>query len=181
MSQDEAEFTHEMTLLGLALYQAQRIEFALYGIASHVTHLPEFQSNRRFRDLNPEAFLRGDLSKLKATLGQLNDVFAGRLLLSSPELDRFISDRNLIAHNFFRIFHTKTRDEPEGEPVEFLKDFLRRSQELQSVIEGSTATLKEETAKKFGRLSDIQITDRDNLNKDAYCRYVMRHKLGIQE
>jgi hypothetical protein len=88
-----------LTLLGTAVLLAQKLEFALYGIVAHFSYLPEAQREKRFRELKPEAFLRGDPSDLKATLGQLVASFEKSLRLASNELDRLVKDRSLIAHN----------------------------------------------------------------------------------
>ncbi|MEY4520305.1 MAG: hypothetical protein RLZZ499_2905 [Cyanobacteriota bacterium] len=96
----------EYILLGAAIISAQKLEFALYGIVSHLSHLPEARKEKRFRELTPEEFLRGDMEDLKATLGQISTAFGDTLLMSNEELNQFIKDRNLIAHNYWRL--TKT-------------------------------------------------------------------------
>ena len=49
--------------IGSAVCRAQRLEFALYGIASHAVHTEEAKKHKSFKDFNPEQFLRGDVSK----------------------------------------------------------------------------------------------------------------------
>ena len=100
------EVIQECALVGAAIIAAQRVEFLLYGVISHLAGLPEHQ-NSRFRTLDPEKFLRGDAKDLKATLGQLVEWFGDKLLLTTEDLDKFVKDRNLIAHNYFRL--TKAR------------------------------------------------------------------------
>ena len=60
------EFPNEMILLSLATLGAQKFEFALYGMTSHLK-----ATDGRFKGLIPEEFLRGDGTKTKATLGIL--------------------------------------------------------------------------------------------------------------
>ena len=60
----------ECATIGAAILAAQRVEFLLYGLIAHIK--PELKrSDKRFRNLTPESFLRGDPSDLRATLGQL--------------------------------------------------------------------------------------------------------------
>jgi len=72
-------------LLGAAMLSAQKLEFALYGIVSYLSHTPEAQKEKRFRDLTPEKFLRGNVEDLKATLGQLETAFGEKLLISTDD------------------------------------------------------------------------------------------------
>ena len=87
----------ECALIGAAILSAQKLEFALYGI---VSHLSDLQGDKRFRDLTPEKFLLGNINDLKVTFGQLEAAFGEKLLISSKDLKDFIKDRNLIAHNY---------------------------------------------------------------------------------
>ena len=103
-----------MALLGLALYGAQRVEFALYGIAAHASHTPAAQRERRFANLSGEKFLRGDPSELKATLGQLVTIFGDAFLIKTPDLIDFYERRNLIAHDFYRHFYMRIWPAPVG-------------------------------------------------------------------
>ena len=92
----------EVALVGMAIICAQRVEFLLYGLGSHLVYLPDYRG-RRFRDLDPEMFLRGNPSDLKETLGGLVQAFGDKLLLNEQEIRQFIDDRNLIAHNYWRL------------------------------------------------------------------------------
>lgn len=47
----------EYKLLGACLEMAQKVEFALYGIAAHISK--GLQDKSQFKDLTPELFLRG--------------------------------------------------------------------------------------------------------------------------
>ena len=60
-SDDSDDVLVEWAAIGAAVLAAQRIEFLLYGIIAHGE--PELkETDRRFRHLTPESFLRGDRS-----------------------------------------------------------------------------------------------------------------------
>ena len=75
------------TLLGIALYRTQKLELILYGLAAHYSHIPAVQKEKRFRELDPETFLRGDLSGLKSTPGQICKAFGANFHIDGPFLD----------------------------------------------------------------------------------------------
>ena len=166
----------EMLALGTGLYLAQKFEFALYGVAAHLTHLPEAQNDRRLKSLNGENFLRGDTQRLKVTLGQLVKIFADRLLLASSDLDTLVEDRNLIVHNYYRHFHTQfDGQDRSSDAIDFLQDFTRRVEEFLSVLQGLIMLMKEALAQREGRRYELTVTDRDKRNKEAYLQYVNKH------
>lgn len=166
----------ESTLLGASLLGAQKFEFALYGIISHLSHLPEAQKEKRFRNLTPEKFLRGDVDDLKATLGQLETAFADRLLISSDELKNFIKDRNLIAHNYWRLTKANIRDsEKLSDPEEFLREFTKKCDHWTSIISGLLYVFMEATAKKENRLSEISFSDQQLSDIKAYRTHAAKH------
>lgn len=167
---DSAEFT----LLGCAVFQAQRIEFALYGIVAHLNDQPEFNRSGKFRNLTAEQFLRGDFTSLRATLGDLK-TFAGRLLLTSPEFEEFISDRNLIVHNYFRQFHTVYGSADVDDGCRFLASFLESGRTLEQVLKGLLVVLREAVATETGRTSDLVLSDADQINRARYLQYVEAH------
>ena len=165
----------EFQLLGLAVYLAQKIEFAFYGVASVASHLPEAQADKRLRGLTGEQFLRGDPEKLKVTLGQLVTLLGERLLLASSDMDRFVSDRNRVVHNYFRHYGGgRQTDGVSG--TAFLADFLQRGQEFLSIVEGLIVLLKIAAAEKTGRSGELNITTRDHENRVAYVDYVARNR-----
>ena len=55
-------------------------------------------------ELSAEKFLRGDIAEQKATLGRIVNLFGDAFLIKTSELEKFISDRNLIVHNYSRVF-----------------------------------------------------------------------------
>ena len=95
--------------VGAAILAAQRIEFLLYGIIAHIK--PELKErDKRFRHLTAESFLRGDVSDLRATLGQLAKVYGTEFLLSADDLEAFVKNRNLIVHDYWRLTKGRIRD-----------------------------------------------------------------------
>ncbi|WP_439366007.1 hypothetical protein ACNJYD_08775 [Bradyrhizobium sp. DASA03005] len=174
--QDESEFQ----LLGLALYAAQRVEFTLYGLAAHAAHTPTAKKERRFRDLTPEKFLRGDASELKATLGQLVTTFGEAFLIRTPELISFYEDRNLLAHDYFRTFRTNIRGTPDRrqEGPEFLRDFIKRALYWETVLRGLLAEMMKSAAQKEGREAELAWTAEDFARIDLFREHVAKYLAG---
>lgn len=163
----------EYVLIGAAILSAQKLEFALYGIVSHLSHLPEAQKEKRFRDLTPENFLRGNVEDLKATFGQLEAAFGKKLLISTSELKDFIRDRNLIAHNYWRLTKSNIKGgERLSDPELFLRSFLERCDQWTSVFGGLLDVIVIAAAEKEGRLSEIAFTEKQQSNIKAYYAYV---------
>lgn len=162
----------ELTWLGASVLAAQRIEFGLYGIAAHAAHTTPAAKEKRFRALTPEDFLSGDPVKLKATLGQLVNVFGDQFLIRTAELDKYVDDRNLIYHNYWRLTRGNTRGGQTrlDSPIVFLREFVERSDRLNSIIKGFYAHLMTAAAKKEGR--NFQITDDHRRDMDAYLKHV---------
>jgi hypothetical protein len=172
---DSEEKVREMALLGTAVLLAQKFEFALYGIVAHFSHLPEAQQEKRFRELKPEAFLRGDPSDLKATLGQLAARFGKPLLLASNELDRLVEDRNLIVHNYWRTFHLNVEGIDRRRDAEpFLISFISLADHLLKVLSGLLARLRIEAALKEGREGEITLGEGDLANMLLHLGHVHR-------
>jgi hypothetical protein len=166
----------ECALLGASLLSAQKFEFALYGIISHLSHLPEAQKEKRFRDLTPEKFLRGNVEDLKATLGQLEVAFGSRLLISTDELKAFINDRNLIAHNYWRLTKSKIREsEKLADPESFLRGFLERCDQWASIIRGLLYVFMEAAARKENRLSELSFNEQQISDIKAYYAHAAKH------
>jgi hypothetical protein len=163
----------ECALLGAAILSAQKFEFALYGIVSHLSHLPEAQRDKRFRDLTPEKFLRGNIEDLKVTLGQLETNFGERLLISTNELKDFIRDRNLIVHNYWRLTKANVKNgEKLTDPEEFLREFLVRCDQWASIISGLLCIFIKTAAEKEGRLSEVNFSDQQMSDIAAYSAHV---------
>ena len=169
----EIDLADEATMLGLCLIQCQRIELVLYGIAAHVTHLPAVATDGRFRNLDPEAFLRGDPRKLKATLGALRDALGDAVLLDKEELDAFVDDRNLLVHNYWRVFHWDINGAPRRTDArEFLLDFAARSTAWTEILNGLLTELLVAFAAKEGRSSEFKLTPDQVLSRAAYQAHV---------
>ena len=156
-SQDE--ITYEATLLGLAMLGAQRVEFARYGAVSHLTILAD-SKRREFRNLTPETFLRGDAEDCKATLGLLVQEFGDRLLLTTEDLEKFVRNRNLIAHDFWRLAYTRIREGRRLEgPEAFLRPFIEDCLRWDRILQGLIATMKQAVGAKTGR--EISLSDEE--------------------
>ncbi len=167
MNIDEETFL----LLGLSLFASQRFEFGLYGIASHLSHLPEAKKDRRFANLTPDVFLSSDpkdKERRKATLGQICELFGDPLLLSSEELESFIAKRNLIAHDFWRAVRPIRGHVEISNPNEFLRDFIRSAQKQISALLGLLSNMVEIAAKNEGRLEEISFTEDDIENRKVF-------------
>ena len=166
----------EAALVGGCLLCAQKLEFTLYGIVSHLSHLDEAKKEKRFRELTPEAFLRGSVSELKSTFGQIEKVFGNKLMLSSKELDSFLENRNTLVHNYWRLTHTNIRDgESLSNPKDFLNKFLQDAKNLEQIFNGLLWVLEDAFAKKEGRLDEIEKTQGKELQKQSYYEYVARN------
>lgn len=163
------------TLLGIAVLLCQKIEFGLYGIASHLPHLPEAKKDRRFANLTAEIFLSSDPKHAqlrKATLGQLTPVFGDRLLLSGPELEEFVIDRNRVMHNFWRDTRPRRGVTAIPDPDAYLRDFIARAEKFTRTIQGLISHMQEAAAGKEERLAELQITESDRENRAIYEQFV---------
>ena len=92
------------------------------------------------------------MEDLKATLGQLVREFGDKLLLTTEDLDKFVKDRNLIAHNYLRLTkaHIKGGRHLE-DPERFLMDFTKKCSYWEKVLRGLIAVMKQAAAKKLGQ------------------------------
>jgi len=165
----------ECALLGASLLGAQKLEFALYGVVAHLSHLDEAQKKKRFRELTPEKFLRGSVDDLKVTFGQLEKAFGQRLLISNEELLKLIKNRNLIAHNYWRL--TKADISGSGildNPETFLKEFISMCDYWQKVFNGLVFTLIEAAAKKENRLDEICFNENQRKDIAAYHKHAAK-------
>ena len=166
----------ELLLLGGVVYSAQRLEFALYGIASHATHTDVAKKDGNFKDLTPEQFLRGDLAKQKATLGKLVHVFGDAFLIKTKALEELIEDRNLILHNYSRIFVSPPEGvERQTNGEEFLQDFIKRALHFTKVVKGFLFLMMEAAAKKEGRTDEVVRTEYMNDAIAVYYGHVAKH------
>jgi len=140
----------EMMLLGGAMLAAQKLEFVLYGMASHLK-----EKNGKFKGLNPEEFLRGDGRKTRETLGAIVKEFGARLLIDGEDLNRLVSDRNLIAHNYWRLTKANIRGGRRlVAPEDFLFGFTVRCEKFIGLCQGWVAIAKKAAAEMEGREDD---------------------------
>ncbi|HEY8095850.1 MAG TPA: hypothetical protein VIE65_07100 [Methylobacter sp.] len=169
----------ECTLLGASLLAAQKFEFALYGIVSHLSHLPEAQKEKRFRDLTPEKFLHGNIEDLKATLGQLETAFGQKLLISTEELKVFIRHRNLIAHNYWRLTKPDIKNsEKLDDPELFLRRFLESCDKWAAISRGLLYVLIEAAAQKENRLSEINFSEQQRIDVADYYAHAAKQSIN---
>lgn len=166
----------QVYLLGTAVYLSQRIEFALYGIASHFSHLEVTKRDKHFRELNAEKFLRGNIEEQKATLGRIVKLFGDTFLISTKELDQFLHDRNLIVHNYHRVFVSPPKGvEKRLDGEEFLEDFIHRSHKFDMVVRGLLFELMEAAAAKDGRGDEFERTSTVVEATSAYREHAERY------
>ena len=162
----------ECALLGGAMLSVQKLEFAFYGIVSFLSHLPEAKKDKRFRNLTLETFLRGNTKDLNATLGQLEAAFGEKLLISGTEFKGFIKDRNLIAHDYWRLTKSNIRDsERLANPEAFLREFLLRCERWTRIFNGLLWILMKGVATKERRLTEIEFTESQLNDIEAYYTY----------
>ncbi len=148
----------ECALIGAAVLDAQKVEFALYGVISHLAEHARSR-DKRFKNLDPEKFLRGDVKDLKATLGQLIKAYGHQLLLTTEELSQFVEDRNLIMHSYWRLTKARLRGGSHLEnPEEFLIQFAKKCRHWNKVLRGLIALMKRQTAKKLSKEREITLS-----------------------
>lgn len=162
----------ECQLIGLSLLEIQQVEFALYGIISHLTHLPEGKG-WKFKGLSPETFLRGNPNELNATLGQLESAFGVKLYLTNDDFKILIKDRNLIAHNYWRMSRTSIKGAKRLEnPEKFLLDFIDKCQYWKKVINGLLAFFILTVAKKESREHEVKLDQKQQDELNAYLHHI---------
>ncbi|MDH0618294.1 hypothetical protein [Pseudomonas fulva] len=150
----ECNLTDEFLCMGRAMMAAQKLEFALYGMASHLK-----EKGGQFKGLTPDEFLRGDGSKTKATLGVLVREFGARFDMGGNDLIELVSDRNLIAHDYWRMSRAKVKGGRSLEnPIDFLKNFTKRCEYWISISRGWIAIAMIACGEQAGRLDEFEIT-----------------------
>ena len=161
---NDDEAIREYALVGAAILDAQRIELLLYGIISHWS--PQARS-KRFKELDPEKFLRGNVEDLKATLGQLVKEFEDKKFLTTEDLHEFVNDRNLIAHNYYRLVKADIKGGKRLEnPEKFLIEFAEKCNHWQKVLLGLIATMKKEMAMQAEQ--EVTLTEKERTNIEHY-------------
>lgn len=169
------------TLLGIALYCGQKIEFCLYGIASNLSHLPEVKKDKRLC-ITPDVFFSSEPEARKlrrATLGQIAAAIGERLLISGAELDAFVDDRNRIAHEFWRGVRQLRGVTAIPNPDAFLEDFITRAQKLDTALQGFLSHIREAAAVKEDRLGEFTLSEADVESRSAYLSLIMESFLKV--
>lgn len=147
----QSEVADEMMLLGSAILMAQKLEFALYGMASHLK-----ATDPRFRGLTAEELLRGDGTITKATLGAIAQAYGSKFQLDGDELAQLVKDRNLIAHDYWRLTKANVNGGRSLEnPKQFLLNFFERCNTWIRLCEGWITLAKYATAEQSGRLDEV--------------------------
>ena len=165
-------------LLSTALLLSQGVEFGLYGIAAHLSHTDVAQKDKRFKDLNPETFLRGDPSDLKASLGQLVELWGDLLMIKTDRLVKYYQDRNLIIHNYRRVFMMEIKgNPPRTDGVKFLRAFIVESSEIKQILLGLVYLMGKAIAIKEGREKEIQYGEKEDRCIKAYHQHAIKYKV----
>lgn len=169
------EVLEECATIGAAVLAAQRVEFLLYGLISHVK--PELKrGGKRFEDLTPESFLRADPSNLRATLGQLTKAYGPKFLLSADDLAVFVKNRNLIAHDYWRLTKARIQDGRALEnPMPFLQEFLNDCSRWERILQGLLAIMRLSIARRTGGEQQLALTQEDLDYMDQYSQHVQSH------
>ena len=158
-----------------AILAAQRVEFVLYGLVAHIRDDLKHR-DARFRRLTPESFLRGDVSKMRATLGQLAQAYGDTFLLPADDLAAFVKKRNLIAHDYWRTAKARIRGaETLQDPMAYIQDFLADCARLERVLRGLLATFRRAAAKNAGDENQAQLTADDLACMDEYHEHARRY------
>ena len=143
----------------MAVIGAQRVEFLLYGLGSHLVHVPDYRSSK-FGALDPEKFLRGNPNDLKEPLGVLVKAFGDKLLLKEEEIRQFVDDRNLIAHNYWRLTKANIKGGHRlDNPEEFLVRFIEQCDHWVKVLSGLLALARQEAAARTGEALMLSVEE----------------------
>lgn len=142
----------EYPLLGVAVVLAQRVEFAIYGLAAHFPEQGDNLLKKRLSTTTPEEFLRGDVSKLTITLGQLAKGFAPALGLDPNLVESFVKDRNTVIHNYYRVFYMNIGGaaKPTQQPMQFLLSFIEQAARLELELSGLMFEIRVAAANAMG-------------------------------
>jgi hypothetical protein len=166
----QPDLADEMMLLGCAMLVAQKLEFALYGMASHLK-----ATDPKFKDLTAEEFLRGDGTKTKATLGAIAQAYGPRLQLDGDELTQLVKDRNLIAHDYWRLTKALIKDgRTLANPKQFLLSFIDRCNTWIRLCEGWITIAKYATAAQSSRLDEVNETEESLIKTLEYLVHTLK-------
>lgn len=168
----------EMAWLGAAVLSAQKFEFGLYGVVAHLSEEVRASGGKKFEGLTGELFIRGDPNKLKATLGALVRFFGDELMLSSKEMEQYVSDRNFIVHNYWRASRANLQDDQIrfdhefDNNIEYLKDFVERGDVYIGLIRGLIAVIIKN--RMYLKNKDFRPTQKQIEDMELYYRNVAK-------
>lgn len=163
--------TQDYALLGIAMVSTQKLEFALYGIAVHLTHLPGVASDSRFRALTPADFLSPLPEKRairKATLGQIARKLGPHLLFPADELEDYVARRNLIAHDFWREVASIKGSGMMANHRMYLVRFIKDTDRWLSAVRGVLSIMHEAAAKNEKREGEFHLTEDLLRHRETY-------------
>ena len=177
----------ELLLLGSALIEAQKVEFAFGGIIAHMTHFKGLkEKDRRLKDIDPEVFLRGDPKKMKITLGQMANLAGEEFSLDIEKLSEFCDRRNTVMHNYYRLAKAELRDDPFAinDGRVFLQQFIHDAEYWLKIFQGIVALLKKGAAIKQGVEIELTASElnaiglyREQVEQSVYKQLLIRKPL----
>lgn len=165
--------------LGVAVSKAQTIEFALYGLLTHLKKDPKIVKDKRLLKLTPREFLstNPESKTLRMmTLGQLSEVLPNGFGIDPDFIQDYVSRRNLLVHDFMREINPKYASIEVIEPKSFLKKFITDSDELQNILLGLLYVIMDQIAEKNDLSNRKPSGDDVDKAKAAFYSHVIRHK-----
>ena len=120
----------ELTLLGSALLEAQKVEFGLYLVITQLTAKHSCEKEKKVLSITPEAFLKGSPKKLELALSLYEQAFGDKLPMNTNEIKDFVSHRNLISTNFWRVTGADVKGgEKLANPTAYLQGFIAKCEQ----------------------------------------------------
>jgi hypothetical protein len=165
--------------LGVALSKAQNIEFAIYGILTHLKKTPEIVKDKRLRNLTPREFLSSDpINKplRTMTLGQLNKALPEGFGLCSEYIQDYVDRRNLLVHEFMREINPKYASNGVIDPEVFLTKFIVDSDEFESILLGLLYVIMDQVADKQGVPERKPVGEDVDLAKAVFYEHILKQK-----
>jgi hypothetical protein len=115
------------------------------------------------------------------SIGTLNNQCPDKLLIRNDDLVKFIKNRNLIAHNYWRLSKTNIKGgEKLIEPKQFLNDFINNCDYWQAIVNGFLWLMQKEAAKKANRLDEINFTEKQSEEIKKYYSHVQKHYKSLK-
>ena|ERR1043166_3794273 len=97
-------------------------------------------------------------------------------LINTSDLVKFYRDRNLIVHNFFRMFHANIKGvaAPKETPCDFLRAFIAEASYWENILQGLLYELMSAAAEREGRQVELVITESHREKMRVYREHVAR-------